>query len=141
MSSDQRALYNAQLIALSRDTQARGTLEAPTGQAHLHNPLCGDSLHITWTLDPTTQRLTALRYEGYACAICMASAALMAQQLQGQPLAHAIAISHQRSAQLAAGDLDALPASLHALKAIKAAPSRYECARLPWGALLTTASS
>lgn len=53
-----------------------GTLRAPAHQARGYNPSCGDDLQMT--LNVAQGQVQNIRFGGQGCAICIASASMMA---------------------------------------------------------------
>lgn len=49
-------------------------------------PDCGDLVTIYLKVDPATQTVAGLQFEGRGCTISQAAASLLAEQLQGAPL-------------------------------------------------------
>jgi nitrogen fixation NifU-like protein len=56
-------------------------------------PDCGDTLTIYLKVDPATQKVAGLSFEGRGCTISQAAASLLAEQLQDAPLVAIEAIS------------------------------------------------
>ncbi|PDW02797.1 iron-sulfur cluster assembly scaffold protein [Candidatus Viridilinea mediisalina] len=52
-------------------------------------PSCGDTLTIYLKVDAASDQISALSFEGHGCTISQAAASLLAEHLQGQPLATA----------------------------------------------------
>lgn len=78
------------------------------------NPLCGDRVRIQLRLSDGT--IADARFKGDSCAICVASADLLMEQVRGEPVGRALA--------LAPGDLlTRLEATIR--------PSRMTCVTLP----------
>jgi nitrogen fixation NifU-like protein len=50
-------------------------------------PDCGDTVTIYLKVDPADERIVGLSFEGKGCTISQAAASLLAEQLQGAPLA------------------------------------------------------
>ncbi|HET7923161.1 MAG TPA: SUF system NifU family Fe-S cluster assembly protein [Gammaproteobacteria bacterium] len=100
------------------------------------NPLCGDKLTLYVKLDG--DRIGDLSFEGSGCAISVASASLMSQQLKGKTLAEAERLFEQMHALLTRDDADADPeqlGKLAALSGVREYPSRVKCASLCWHTL------
>ncbi|NTU83556.1 MAG: iron-sulfur cluster assembly scaffold protein [Chloroflexales bacterium] len=49
-------------------------------------PDCGDSVTIYLKVDPATEHIAGLSFEGLGCTISQAAASLLAEELQGAPL-------------------------------------------------------
>jgi nitrogen fixation NifU-like protein len=55
-------------------------------------PDCGDTVTIYLRADPAGERVAELRFEGRGCTISQAAASLLAETLQGAPLADILAM-------------------------------------------------
>lgn len=91
-----------------------GPVEGATHFAEGSNPVCGDELRIELRIADST--IQELRHQTRACAICTASADLLAESLQGEPL-EGLAALDPEEAQAALG--------------IPLSPVRLKCALLP----------
>ena len=63
-------------------------------QASGDNPLCGDSLEISVWLDDTNT-IRDIRYDGYGCSLCIASAECLLEQVSGKTANEALALDAQ----------------------------------------------
>ena len=63
-------------------------------QAAGDNPLCGDSLQISAWLDEDGI-IRDIRYDGYGCSLCIASAEYLLEQATGRNAAEALALNAQ----------------------------------------------
>jgi nitrogen fixation NifU-like protein len=77
-------MYQAQIIERSQHPLFGGALSHPTHTAEGANLSCGDE--VRWQTEIENNTITALRHQSRACAICTASADLLAEHLQGKPL-------------------------------------------------------
>ncbi len=50
-------------------------------------PDCGDQVTIYLKVDPEHEQVAALRFEGQGCSVSQAAASILAEALQGAPLA------------------------------------------------------
>lgn len=112
------AIYSDGIRERWRRPRFRGELPEATTVAEDVNPLCGDRVRLALVVrDGTVQ---AARFTGDSCAICTASADVLAEMAQGSPVPAAAA--------LGAGDvLGALGADVR--------PSRMRCVTLPLSVL------
>lgn len=122
-------LYKEQILALSKNPAHKTALEVNQEQLYGRNPLCGDEIRLD---------LKQRRFDGYACALCTASAELLCTILEERPAAE----GEERS--LAEKILTILKNPSHQeweksefsmLKPLLSAhhfPSRLECIYLPW---------
>jgi nitrogen fixation NifU-like protein len=67
-----------------RRPRNRGTLVEPSMSQEGVNPLCGDRVKIELRIEGDTVR--EARFSANACAICVASASILTELVQGAPL-------------------------------------------------------
>lgn len=129
-------LYREILLDHYRHPRHRGKLEAPTATAHGHNPLCGDEVDLSLRL--RGGELEEVAFQGQGCSISMASASMMAEEVEGRPLSEVrdlisrfrgLLVEGKDPAEL--GDLG----DLEALSGVRRYLARVKCAMLPWVAL------
>ena len=107
-----------------RRPRFRGRLEDANAVAEDVNPLCGD--RVRFMLRLADGRVQTARYVGDSCAICTASADVLAEMLEGRRRDEALAIS--------VGDvLETLAADVR--------PTRMRCVSLPLSVLATALAS
>jgi nitrogen fixation NifU-like protein len=129
-------LYREILLDHYRHPRHRGEVEAPTATAHGHNPLCGDEVDVSLRL--RDGELQQVAFQGQGCSISMASASMMAEEVEGRPLTEVhdlisrfrgLLVEGKDPAEL--GDLG----DLEALSGVRKYLARVKCAMLPWVAL------
>jgi len=77
-------IYREQIMDRSQNPRFAGHLENATHSADGENRSCGDEIHIELqVIDGTIARLN---HTTRACAVCTATADLLAEELQGKPL-------------------------------------------------------
>ncbi len=101
-----------------RHPRFRGELPGASAVAEDVNPLCGDRVRMSFALDGGMVR--AARFTGDSCAICSASADVLAEMVQGRSTAEAARVE-------AADLLSALAADIR--------PTRMRCVTLPLSVL------
>jgi nitrogen fixation protein NifU and related proteins len=107
-------LYSDTIRERWREPRFRGELPGATAIAEDVNPLCGDRVRMMLRLRDGT--IDAVRYAGDSCAICSASADVLAELIEGRPAAEA--------AKVASDDvLAVLQADIR--------PTRMRCVTLP----------
>ena len=58
------------------------------------NPGCGDVITLYLKVDPVTERVTDISFEGEGCTISQASTSILTEMVQGKTLAEVEAMSH-----------------------------------------------
>ena len=83
-SSDARlsGLYQELILDHYRRPRNKGKLDAPTSQANLRNPLCGDEVDVQVEL--RDGRVADVRFGGHGCSISQASASMMTELVKGK---------------------------------------------------------
>ncbi len=109
-----RAGYSDVIRSRWRRPKFRGDLPGATAVAEDVNPLCGDRVRMAVALDG--QRLRAVRFTGDSCAICTASADVLAELAEGRDAGDALALG--------------VPDVLDVL-ATDVRPTRMRCVTLP----------
>jgi NifU-like protein involved in Fe-S cluster formation len=108
------ALYGDVIRERWRRPRFRGQLEGANAVAEDVNPLCGDRVRLMFRLDG--DRIQEARFIGDSCAICTASADVLAEMAEGRPRQAALAIA---------------PADLLEALAVDIRPTRMRCVTLP----------
>ncbi|MDE2370395.1 MAG: SUF system NifU family Fe-S cluster assembly protein [Burkholderiales bacterium] len=129
-------LYQDLVLEHKRAPRHFGTLAAPTQEARGHNPQCGDDLTVQ--LEIADGRVGDIRFRGQGCAICIASASMMSEAVQGREIAFARQL-HERFRAVLTGELepeDAQLGKLVSLAGVRRYPSRIKCALLGWHAMM-----
>jgi len=131
-----RDLYQDVLLEHSRNPRHHHGLDGATHEAAGDNPMCGDRVTVLLTVDD--EIVTDCAFEGQGCAICTASASMMADAVIGQPTDRVLGWFDQFHEMLMSGDAreaDGLPDDMRALAGVHRFPIRVKCATLPWHAL------
>jgi nitrogen fixation NifU-like protein len=107
-------LYQEQIIDRAQNPQFAGEVPGFTHTASGANLSCGDE--ITWQVRVEGGIMTELRHQCRACAVCSASADLLAEQLQGKATEEAQTMTTEQVTELLN---------------IPLSPVRLKCALLP----------
>ena len=132
-----RELYQEVILDHHKHPRNFGRLAGANRHAEGFNPLCGDRITVYALVEGNAIR--DLSFEGSGCAICMASASVMTDELAGKNIDDADAL-YVRFHDLVTGesaknpDLDAL-GKLAVFMGVREFPVRVKCATLPWHAL------
>jgi nitrogen fixation NifU-like protein len=114
MTSAARQLYGDVIRERWRRPRFRGELPPPAAVAEDVNPLCGDRVRMSLRLQDGT--VEAVRFTGDSCAICAASADVLAELAEGRVV--------DEAGRLAVDDvLAVLQADIR--------PTRMRCVSLP----------
>jgi len=132
---DLTELYREVILDHNRSPRNFGRIEPADAEAHGHNPLCGDRLHLTLRLQDDT--VADLRFEGEGCAISVASASLMSETVKGKSRQQVAALYRQVHALLTGRAPPDAPdlGKLVALAGVAEFPARVKCASLCWHTL------
>ncbi len=135
--SDMRELYQEVILDHHKHPRNFGRLTGANRHAEGFNPLCGDRVTVYALVDGEVIR--DLSFEGSGCAICMASASVMTDELAGKVVDDAERL-FVRFHDLVTGesakqpDVEAL-GKLAVFMGVREFPVRVKCATLPWHAL------
>ncbi len=139
MTSNPRDLYRETIVDHGRRPRNFGKLTGATHHATGHNPLCGDKVEVHVQLDGST--IEDIRFEGFGCAISIASASLMTLAIEGRSSSHAHALSRAMEAIVSgekpagtAEDIDL--GELAVFENLRSYPLRAKCATLAWHTLV-----
>jgi nitrogen fixation NifU-like protein len=75
-------MYREQIIDLYENPLNFGALESPDFSYEEDNPLCGDVIRISVQLDDNNH-VVDVKWEGEGCAISLASASLLTEEIKG----------------------------------------------------------
>lgn len=108
-------MYTERLLDHYRHPRNRGHLEAPDLAAEEYNPLCGDRVSIEARLQ--AGQIIEARFDGRGCALCLGSASILTETIQGRTLDELKAFGQEEY-------LAELQSPIR--------PARLKCALLPW---------
>jgi nitrogen fixation NifU-like protein len=135
-----RELYRELILDHARNPRHFGKLDNATHCAEGINPLCGDKLRLYLRVNED-QSIDAAGFEGSGCAISVASASLLTEQIIGLPSSEATNYFNavtQRLTSPGSRSAESSPLDLGKLKAldgVREYPSRIKCATLAWHAM------
>jgi len=130
------SLYQQLILEHYRSPRNRGALEGATSRAHVHNPTCGDDVHLMLRMDEG--KIAEARFEGQGCSISQASISMLTGLLRGKTREEALALADRVTALLK-GDPEAARdrslGDMRALEGVRSFPVRIRCALLAVDAL------
>lgn len=107
-------LYSDTIRERWRQPRFRGDLAGATTVAEDVNPLCGDRVRMMLRLRDGV--VEGVRFAGDSCAICTASADVVAEQVEGRPVAQAARLTTEDVLAVLQADIR---------------PTRMRCVTLP----------
>jgi nitrogen fixation NifU-like protein len=136
-ASDPRELYQQVILDHNRKPRNFGTLDPCSHRAHGINPLCGDDIDVTLTIEDG--RVSDIKFMGSGCAISQASGSMMTVNVKGKTVAEAETLVSQFR-EMIRGGLDPsrdenVLGRLALFQGVKDIPARVKCAVLPWATL------
>ena len=82
-------MYQEVILQHYRTPRNFGPLEAANRVGEESNPLCGDHITMRLNVDPKTEKIDQIRFEGDGCAISVASASMLTEKVAGLTLKQA----------------------------------------------------
>ncbi|MYF58679.1 MAG: SUF system NifU family Fe-S cluster assembly protein [Gammaproteobacteria bacterium] len=148
MSSELQNLYQRTVLEHCRSPRNFHAMDEPDRVAEGFNPLCGDKVTV-YIRTPRKEGVPASRedgtsslpvviaeisFEAAGCAICLASASMMTELLDGEAAdqarqqAEKVLEAFKPGVENGLGDLG----EIVALGSVRSYPSRIRCVTLPW---------
>lgn len=130
-------IYTAALMEHNAHPDYRYVMDAPTHTREGVNPSCGDALELALRIENGT--IAEAAFTGHGCAVSQASADIMADLIEGEPVEAArrrceLFLSMIRGDALDQAQLAALGEAAE-LASIARMPARVKCAELAWRTL------
>ena len=133
MSEDLNDLYQTIILDHNKRPRHYGVIVDATHRAEGYNPICGDKIEVSLLL--SGDQIKDIKFECASCAICKASASIMAEALVGQSIPvgesiqESISLILRTDAETATIDAQG---DIAALSGVRNFPARIKCATLPW---------
>lgn len=130
-SDELRELYQEVILDHNKHPRNFGVVEPCTHHAEGFNPLCGDHLTITMTMDNGI--ISDVRFQGDGCAISKATASLLTSEIKGKTQEEAERIIDiAQDAVTSAGDVELPPllGKMSVIAGVREFPARVKCATL-----------
>ncbi|MDE0129181.1 MAG: SUF system NifU family Fe-S cluster assembly protein [Gammaproteobacteria bacterium] len=141
MSSELQNLYQRTVLEHCRSPRNFHAMDEPDRVAEGFNPLCGDKVTVYLRTPGKEDGMPSLpgviaeiSFEAAGCAICLASASMMTELIDGETAdqarqqAEQVLKAFKPGAENGLGDLG----EIVALGSVRAYPSRIRCVTLPW---------
>lgn len=131
MSFDE--LYQSILLDHYQHPRNAGPVHGATCSIHDHNPICGDEITVAMQIE--NGKVTKVGFDGKGCAISVASASMMTEQLLGKKVEDAKQdVEAFLSIMRNEDEFDNHPEfeELASLEGVKKLHARIKCATLSW---------
>ena len=136
-----KELYQEIILDHGKNPRNLGKTENYNKDAKVHNPLCGDKVHIFLKIDEN-KKINSISFEGSGCAISMASASILTDLIKGKEENEIKEIvrdflemiktkENLENKSLTEDDIT----KLMCLSGVKQYPMRVKCATLAWHTL------
>jgi nitrogen fixation NifU-like protein len=136
MASDLGDLYQEVILDHNRRPRNFGDLPGANRRAEGFNPLCGDRVTVSLTLEGDV--LKDIRFQGSGCAISKASASMMTETMKGRTRAQAEKLFqefHRLLTEDTGAPDEADLGKLVVFSGVREFPIRVKCATLAWHTL------
>lgn len=92
------------------------------------NPLCGDEVEIMIQVEQNGEKIADIKFQGQGCAISMAAASLLTEELHGKTLQDAKSITPERMLELLGIEVGIVrrKCALLSLKAVQEGIKKYK---------------
>ena len=142
MSDELRDLYQSIILAHARAPRNFGRPHGESRHGAGDNPMCGDRVSVYLQFDQSSH-IAQATFEAKGCALCIASASLMTEEVRGRSPDEArrlgdrfVALCSREGAADQGDDADAAALErLAVFSGVRAFPSRLQCATLAWEAM------
>lgn len=128
---DLKELYQEVILDHYRNPRYAEGIANPTHFANGTNPLCGDEVRLSAIIDNDT--IAQLSHDSVGCAICVASASMMAEASVGKTVSDFEILASNFYAMAKGEERDM--GKLSALAGVSQFPMRVKCATLAWHTL------
>jgi nitrogen fixation NifU-like protein len=131
--SDLTDLYQELILDHCRHPRHFGELANATNIADGINPICGDKIKVFLIIN--NDRIENIQFTGQGCALCISSASIMSEQLQGKSTKEAFALFHlfhQLFSENYSQDKIETLGKSKVFSTVKNYPIRVKCTTLPW---------
>ncbi|MBE9045835.1 SUF system NifU family Fe-S cluster assembly protein [Pleurocapsales cyanobacterium LEGE 10410] len=131
----ERRLYQQLILSRSKNPRHFGVTNPIHRTQGLTNPYCGDAIEVTLTIDENSV-IEDIKFTGSGCALCLASADLMAETVKGRTIDETKdLVEHFHQVMLGETELDSSFNLLKAIAGAKRYPIKVKCVTLPWHTL------
>ncbi|MEO1762403.1 MAG: Fe-S cluster assembly sulfur transfer protein SufU [Cyanobacteria bacterium J06629_18] len=132
----ERQRYQQIILSHARKPKHKGKTNPIHRQNQGENPFCGDKVYLTLMLDETGTKIEDIKFEGAGCALCLASADLMAGAVKGKDISQALLMVEDfRNMVMGETEFQAPLEKLNIMQTVRQFPMRVKCVTLAWHTL------
>lgn len=84
--NDDRSMYREIILDHHKNPRNFGAIKKPDGSAQRDNPLCGDSVQITYKLGGVKKKILDIQFTGTGCSVTRAGASMLTEIVKGKTL-------------------------------------------------------
>lgn len=132
-------LYQDRILELARAVRAAATIDAPTHQATVSNPTCGDRADVALVLNENAVADIGVAVRG--CALCEAGAGLLIGLAVTRSQDDLLRMRDALAAWLAGDDTADIDEEMNAFAPVRAIKNRHKCVTLAFDAAAKAAAS
>ncbi|WFR66801.1 SUF system NifU family Fe-S cluster assembly protein [Curtobacterium flaccumfaciens] len=130
------SLYQQVILDHAKARHGDGVLEDADASHFERNPTCGDEITVSVRLEPDTDRIADLAWQGDGCSISMASASVLTDMAVGRTVPELLSLTEEframmRSRGAGEPDEDVLE-DLVAFHGVSKFVMRVKCGMLAW---------
>jgi nitrogen fixation NifU-like protein len=93
-------MYQEVILQHYRTPKNFGPLPGANREGEESNPLCGDHITVRLKVDPASEKISEVRFEGDGCAISVASASMLTEKVAGLTVEQASKLTRDDVIQL-----------------------------------------
>lgn len=136
--SAMESMYQEVILDHYKNPQHKGLRDPYQAEVHHVNPSCGDELTLRVQLSEDLQTIEDVSYDAHGCSISQASTSVMAEEVIGQSVDHAMEKLSSFEEMITSkgqleGDEDLIGDGV-AFVGVAKFPARVKCALLGWKA-------
>ncbi|MBN1551709.1 Fe-S cluster assembly scaffold protein NifU [bacterium] len=96
-------MYTEKVMEHFMNPRNVGEIENPDGVGQIGNPVCGDMMVFTISVDPETQQITDVKFKTFGCGAAIAVSSMVSEMAKGKTCAEALKITNAMVAEQLGG--------------------------------------
>ena len=142
-----KELYQEIILDHGKNPRNKGMCNQFNRDAHGHNPLCGDKVHVYLKLN-NNNKVEDVSFEGEGCAISLASASILTETIKGKEFNLVKKIIEdflnliKNEEKISVNSLsEDQKTTIMSLSGVKKFPMRVKCATMAWHTVISALES